>query len=203
MTHDTNAFGGKNPHGQYVPMTDVEMEVLQRLAQEGEFSVVVKGWDPIQNFVLVPHAAIAMVSPERPVAPHSLMCFGDKRISFCFSLVFAEQRSLWYFDIEVWAKGICFRSQRMQAQVGGRPLFVPQGGLYTRILDIAIEMIDPEVIKTIKPAAVGLTTRHGNMHLDTHHQRLLRLTQEGERSVREEAKQEAISSTVAANKESR
>ena len=48
----TNVFGGKNPHGMYVPMTDEELEVLVRVAEAKEFKLVIKDWGHITGFTL-------------------------------------------------------------------------------------------------------------------------------------------------------
>ena len=70
-------------------------------------------------------------------------------------------------------------------------------------LDVAIDQIDPAVVKAIKPGAVGLTTRHGNMYLDGERRDLLARVQEGERAVREESVREAAEATAKAEHRSR
>jgi hypothetical protein len=205
MTGNQNPFGGKNPHGMYVPLTDVEMEVLLRLAQEGEFKLVVKGWKEFTNFILVPYSTVRMIDPSQPIAPHSLVTFGDKRISFYFSIVVPDNDSVprknFYFDMEVWAKGFLLFSQRMPTQIGGEPIAIFDRAFWNLALDVALDMIDPAIVKAIKPATVGLTTRQGNMHLDTSHQKMLHMLKLGEKSVRDESKQEAAVVTNKAKKD--
>lgn len=205
MNNNQNPFGGKNPHGMYVPLTDVEMEVLLRLAQEGEFKLVVKGWKEIDNFILVPSSTIRMIDPSQPIAPHSLVTFGDKRISFYFSIQVQDNdtvpRKNFYFDMEVWAKGFLLFSQRMPTQIGGEPIAIYERAFWNLALDVALDRIDPAIVKAIKPATVGLTTRHGNMHLDTNHQKLLHSVRTGEKAVRDESMQEAVAATQKSKKD--
>jgi hypothetical protein len=204
MTGNQNPFGGKNPHGMYVPLTDVEQEVLLRLAQEGEYKLVVKGWQEFDNFILVPYAVVRMIDPSLPISPHSLVTFGDKRISFYFSITVPDNdtipRKNYFFDIEVWAKGFKLFSQRMPTEVGGEPIPIFSRAFWNIALDVALDMIDPAIVKAIKPAAVGLTTRHGNMHLDTSHQKLLHTVQMGEKTVRDDSKKEAATVTEKSKK---
>lgn len=196
MTNEKNPFGGKNPHGMYVPMTDDELEVLARLACEGAFKIVVVGWGYVENFLPGRY-------DEREWGPASspkpLVVFGDMRISFYFRLNFAAPevpQPNWFFDMEVHAKGHVLFRQRMSTEIGGRPIQVVAGSYLDLALDVAVERIDPAIVKEIKPGAIGLTTRHGNMHLDLHQQRLLALLTVGQRDVRLATAKEARDATV-------
>jgi hypothetical protein len=201
MTKDTNPFGGKNPHGMYVPLTDDEMEVLERLALAQEFKVVVKDWGRIENFQL------GRYSPET-WAGKPLVTFGDKRLSFYFNMNFTAPlvpQPNWYFDMEVWALGYKLfpglptnenpYPGRLATEVGGNPIQIAAGMSLAMALDVGLDKIDPAIVKEVKPKAIGLTTRHGNMHLDTHHQRLLGQLRAGEAKVRKIIKQEAVEAT--------
>jgi hypothetical protein len=84
----------------------------------------------------------------------------------------------------------------MPTEHAGKPIQVAAGVDLDLALDIAIDKINPAVVKEIMPKAIGLTTRHGNMHLDGHHQRLLASTQQGERLVREVSAAEAAVATA-------
>jgi hypothetical protein len=191
--NNRNPFGGKNPHGMYVPLTDTELEALARLAEAGEFKVVVKNWGEIIGF------RRGRYVPEIWHAnPIPLVVFGDKRISFYFRMSLnapAVPQPNWYFDMEVWALGHKLFSQRMPTEHAGKPIQVAAGVDLDLALDLALDKIDPAIVKQIMPKAIGLTTRHGNMRLDLHQQRLLAKTQQGERLVREVSASEARAAT--------
>lgn len=186
-----NPFGGKNPHGMYVPLTDDELEVLERLALAGEFKLVIKDWGHVTGF------ALQRFDPAT-WRGNPIVTFGDKRISFYFRLDFdapVVPQPNWYFDVEVWAMGHRLFAQRMPTETNGQPLQVAAGLFVALALDVALDRIDPRIVKEIKPKAVGLTTRHGNMHLDGRRRRLLAQTQAGERRVRELSAKEAARAT--------
>lgn len=199
MNPKRNPFGGKNPHGMYVPITDDELEVLERLAIAGEFKVVIREWGYVDGFL--PGRYDPATYRGQP-----LVLFGDKRITFFFRLNFtapAIPQPVWYFDMEVWALG--FRlfpgtgrdpnepfPGRLSTETNGQPLQVAAGLFIDLALDVALDKIDPAVVKTVKPKAIGLTSKVGNMHLDTHHQRLLASLRAGEQVVREMSVREAV-----------
>lgn len=191
---ERNPFGGKNPHGMYVPLTDTELEVLARLAEAGEFHVVVKEWGNITGFMR------GRYDPNTwHLNPAPLIVFGDKRLSFYFRMSLsapALPQENWFFDMEVWALGFKFFSQRMATESGGRPIQVAAGMDIDLALDIGIDQIDSQIVKTVMPRAVGLTTRHGNMHLNLQKQRLLAHTQAGEKMIRKLSAREAVTATV-------
>lgn len=206
MSDKRNPFGGKNPHGMYVPMTDEEIEVLYRIAEAGEFKVVIKGegqngesveWGYVTGFKVGHYPG-----PDQYFG-QSIVTIGDKRISFIFRMNFtapALPQPNWFFDMEVHAMGHVFFRQRFPTQNGGNPIQVVAGMFHDFALDVAIDQIDPKIVKEIKPKAVGLTTRHGNMHLDRERQRLLAKTQAGERQIRKITKAEAADATAKKNK---
>jgi hypothetical protein len=186
-----NPFGGKNPHGMYVPLTDDELEVIERIAQAGEFKVVIKGWGHVTGFV--PGRYDPATYQGQPI-----VSFGDKNIHFYFRLNYsapALPQPNWFFDMEVWALGHVLFRQRMPTEHGGKPIQIVAGVFHDLALDVGLDKIDPGIVKEIKPRAIGLTTRHGNMHLDLHHQRLLAQTRAGERSVREMSAADAKKAT--------
>jgi hypothetical protein len=187
----------------YVPLTDDELEVLERLALAGEFKVVVKDWGHVTGF------APGRYDP-RTFQGQPIVAFGDKRISFYFRMNFTAPvvpQPCWYFDMEVWALGVRLfpgrrRDERepfpgrLPTETNGHPIQIAAGVFLDLALDVALDRIDPAVVKAVKPKASGLTTRHGNMHLDTHRQRLLAETQAGERMVREVSAHEAAVATA-------
>lgn len=177
MTDKTNPFGGKNPHGMYVPITDDEMEVLERLAQAEEFRIVIKDWGYVDKLKIV---------------------FGDKNAHFYFTMHFnapVVPQPNWYFDIELWAKGHKLFAQRMPTQTGGKPIEIVAGLELQLCLDISLDQIDPKIVKEIKPGSIGLTSRHGNMHLDSENKRILSDLQNSEARVRKMSEQEATKAT--------
>lgn len=195
---ERNPFGGKNPHGMYVPLTDIELEALARLADAGEFKVVVKNWGELVGF------RRGRYVPELWHAnPVPMVVFGDKRLSFYFRMSLnapAVPQPNWYFDMEVWALGHKLFSQRMPTEHAGNPIQVAAGVDLDLALDIALDKIDSQIIKQIMPKTIGLTSRHGNMHLDAHKQRLLAKTYQGEQLVREISAAEAAAATAAEKK---
>lgn len=174
-------------------MTETELEVLDRLAHAGEFYVVIRDWGVVKHFLPGHFDAATWLANPTP-----LVVFGDKRISFYFRMSLmapAIPQPNWYFDMEVWAMGTKLFSQRMPTEYGGKPIEVAAGLDFDWALDVAIDKIDPNFIKQIKPGAIGLTSRQDNMHLDTHHQRLLHFTQDGEKKMREEDARRALATT--------
>jgi len=188
---NTNPFGGKNKNGMYVPMTDDEMEVLSRVATAGEFNLHIKDWGRITGFKL------GRFHPETWQG-NPLVVFGDKRISFYFVMNFTAPivpQPNWFFDCEVWALGRLMTKHRLPTEQGGKPINIVAGQTMALALDIAIDQINPNFVKKVKPQAIGLTTRHGNMKLDLATQKLLHQTQEGEARVRSLTQQEAVRAT--------
>jgi hypothetical protein len=196
---ESNPFGGKNKHGMYVPMSDDEMEVLARLAEAKEFKLVIKDWGHVTGF-----------SWERfnegTWTGLPIVTFGDKRISFYWMMNFEAPvvpQPNWFFDVEVWAMGRLMFRKRLPTELNGKPINIVAGQTMALALDVAIDTISVEFIKEVKPKMIGLTSRHGNMHLDLAHQRLLKQTQDGERLVRSVTEQEAIIATAKMKKVTR
>jgi len=196
-----NPFGGKNPHGMYVPMTPEEIEVLHRLAEAGEFKVVIKGdadkgksveWGYVTGFKIGKY-----LGPEH-YAGQSIVTIGDKRITFFFRMNFTAPvlpQPNWFFDMEVHALGHLFFRQRFPTANNGHPIQVCAGMFHDFALDVAVDQINPKIVKLVKPKTIGLTTRHGNMHLDSQHRKLLAQTQAGERQIRKVTDEDAKKAT--------
>lgn len=206
MTDKRNPFGGKNPHGMYVPMTDEEVEVLYRIAEAGEFKILIKGegqkGEPVEWGYVTGFKVGKYMGPETYVG-QSIVTIGDKRITFIFRMNFNAPvlpQPNWFFDMEVHALGHLFFAKRFPTANGGNPIQICAGMFHDFALDVAVDQIDPAIVKQVKPKTIGLTTRHGNMHLDTHHQRLLAQTQVGEQTVRKITAAEASKATVDKNK---
>jgi len=149
MSNETNPFGGKNPNGLYIPMTPDEMEVLERLRDDHGFRIEIKDWGWVDD----------------PV-----MLFGDKRVSFQFTLAFTAPdfpMPVHSLEMTLLTKtGIhLFGPKVYPTIVEGHPIVVSTGVTIQMALDVAIDEIDTKLVKMIKPGAFGLTTRQGNLHL--------------------------------------
>lgn len=157
MNDGRNMFGGKNPHGLYVPMTEDEQEVLERLAGEG-LVLIIHGW--------------ARLDKPR-------FSFGDLRAAIGpFTLDFTYPPApvtLHYLDLELQrTNGQTIVRERLPVEP---PVQVCAGVSIELQWDIAIDHMDPEFVRSVKPGAIGLTsfrqdkdtgerTEIGNMHLD-------------------------------------
>lgn len=176
---DKNPFGGKNPAGLYVPMTDDEQEVLERLRDDHGFRIMITDWGYVDN-------------PS--------MVFGDKRVSFEFQMTFRAPdvaipvRS---FEMSLWTlTGIfLFGPRTYPTIVHGEPLYVHTGLSLGLALDIAIDEISPHLMRMVKPGTIGLTTYHGNMHLTDVQQKILHDMRAMEAKVRAEDAKRAILAT--------
>jgi len=201
MSEQRNPFGGKNPHGMYVPMSEDEMEVLYRLAEADAYKVVVKGegqkgqsveWGYITGFKLGKY-----LGPDTYFG-QPIVTIGDKRVTFIFRMNFnapALPQPNWFFDLEVRALGHLLFSQRFPTANNGQPIQVCAGLFHDFALDVAIDQIDPKIVKEIKPKAYGLTTRQGNMRLDSARRKLLAQTKAGEKVIREITREDAVKVT--------
>lgn len=139
---DKNLFGGANPNGVYVPMTETEQEVLDRLVQSQDLEIDIKGWGVVRN----PWAS-----------------FGDHRIGLQWELVFNKPPiPVYYFDLElrVASSQLILMKKRYPTTFNGQPKLIGSGqGPIQFNWDIAIDHMSPELVKAIMPGAIGLTTR--------------------------------------------
>lgn len=181
MSKETNSFGGKNPHGSYVPMSEDEQEVIARLVESKDYEVIIHGWATLH-------------------APK--MIFGDLRVAIPFRLTFSGipfPRPLYYLDLELRTKKDCLTlvRQRQPLISGGQPLQIAEGVSVELVWDIAIHHMDPKIVKILKPGATGLTSRRqdkdtgdmtaqGNMKLNERQKRLLHTIETGFAQVRAE-----------------
>lgn len=188
-----NAFGGKNPVGLYVPMSDDEQEVLHRLKESKDLELVVHGWGTIPNPVMV---------------------VGDHRVRIDFTMFFKGllvSQPLHYLDLELkLGSGMSIYRNRLPIpQYGGQPYMVTEGDELQFQWDIAISHMDPEFVRAIKPGATGLTslrqdkdtremTSEGNMRLDDGKRKLLRKLEAGQASLQEMDRAAAVRASVAA-----
>jgi hypothetical protein len=192
---EKNAFGGANPHGLYVPLTETEQEVLSRLVEGDDLEVVLHGWGILH-------------SPR--------IMFGDFRISIYLQVTFdapAVPMPTYFLDLELRTRaGLTLFKQRQPTVYNGQPLQVAAGVTVEMVWDIALHHIDPAIVKAIKPGAIGLTSRRldketgeatfkGNMRLNSEQKNLLRRMEEGNRKIRAEDVRKAVKVTKDAGHE--
>lgn len=142
--HDKNIFGGANPNGVYVPLTEIEREVMDRLVQSQDIEVEIKGWGVIHN---------------------PWIRFGDHRVGVEWELVFNKPETpipVYYFDLElrVASTKMVLLRKRYPTTLDGKPKLIGagQGGTLFK-WDIAIDHMSPALVKAIVPGAIGLTSR--------------------------------------------
>lgn len=179
MSQKTNPLGGKNPNSLYAPITETEQEVLQRLVESDALEVHVLEWG---------------------VANKPEITFGDLRVSIKFTINFDKPEFFMpvaYLDLELRTRAgqLVFGPRRYPTVTAGETLMVKAGMFLDYSWDIAIQEMDPDFVKSIKPGASGLTTRRGNMNLSFEEQRLLGIADEGAKRVRDLNEQEALEAT--------
>lgn len=173
-----NAFGGGNTNSLYTPMSETEQEVVARLVEIGALRVHIVGW----GFVSKPRVT-----------------FGDLRVAIAFRMDFSKPEvpmPVSHFDLELRLEdGRLLYKERQSAVYNGQPLQIAAGVYLDMVWDIAIRYMDPELVKSIKPGATGLTSRMldrdtgvetllGNMTLTPENKDLLVKLRRGEASVR-------------------
>ena len=177
-----NAFGGGNNKSLYTPMSEVEQEVVARLIESGSLRVNIVGWGHV----------------SRP-----RVTFGDLRVSVAFRLEFDRPEvpmPVTHFDLELRTEdGRLLYKERQSAEYNGQPLQIAAGVYLDMIWDIAIRHMDPKLVKSIMPKAIGLTSRlidkdtgaatlTGNMALNDETKALLIKLRKGETTVRRKGK---------------
>lgn len=170
---DKNPFGGGNARSLYVPMSETEQEVLERLVERDDLMVVVHGWGLVHK---------------------PLVKFGDLRLSLTLHLEFDRPpppgQPVHWFDLELKTRaGLrLFGPDRLPTIYNGQPLQVSAGMTLDMVWDIAIQAIPPELVKIIKPHAIGLTSAEGNRKLTGEQDKLFKLVRAGEAKVREDTR---------------
>ena len=177
-----NTFGGKAAKSLYVPMSETEQEVISRLVESDDLVVNVAGW------------AIG-VQPK--------VTFGDFRVSLAFRLDFDRPQvphPNYYFDLELRTRGgLLLYKERQATMYGGKPIDIAAGMFLDLVWDIAVEQMDPKLIRMLKPKERGLTNRIGNMKLTPDQKKLLNKVRQGENSVRELNANLAAKATILAD----
>ena len=187
-----NTFGGKNPNSLYVPMSEVEQEVISRLVESGDLRIIVK-------------TSNLSVKHQKVIQP--FVRFGDLRLELKFRLDFtapAVPSPIHFIDLELkTGAGILLFKERQNTMQGGNPIQVAEGVFIDLAWDIAIMNIDPKIVKKIKPKAVGLTSRFtdkdtgaltlfGNNEFTPQQKTLLVKLREGESQARKVNKERVL-----------
>lgn len=187
---DRNSFNGKNPHGLYVPMSDDEQDALERMVSSKDLELVIHGWGILQN-------------PR--------IQFGDFRVRIDFRLDFNAPEhpiNVHFFDLELKVRGtqITLFKKRMPIMVNGQPIQV-QAGMYLEMAwDIAIDHMDPKLVKMYLPGLRGKTSSRldkdtgertllGNMNLNSRKKWELQILEQQAAKVRKDDVAAAIDAT--------
>lgn len=195
---DTNPFGGKNPLGLYVPMSDDEQEVLFRLVAEENIVLIIHGWGTL----------------ERPRVQ-----FGDHRVRIDFRLTFNRPEKpmpVHWFDLELKTRkeNYSLFRKRMAVSPDGSPIPIQAGMFLDMTWDIAVDRMDPALVKALKPGAFGLTslrtdpvtgerTAAGNMKVDERRRRMLRVLEGGSAAVQAEDARQLLAAIKASGRETK
>lgn len=172
-----NIFGGKNPHGLYVPMSEDEQETLSRLI-EGDYLEM-----GIEN------------GPFKIV--NTKFILGDLRLGIrfqleCPELIVNQVLSSLQLKLNI-RNGKTLFSEEKEIT----PQVILQNGMILSFQwDIALHSISSDIVKEIKPGSIGLTsrrqdkdtremTREGNMKLSSFQKKLLSHVEEGSARIRE------------------
>lgn len=183
MATDKNPFGGGNPRSLYVPMSEDEQEIIHRLVDSQTLEIIIHPWGL--------HTKPTWVG------------VGDKRVAIKFPITFTRPTDpvpAKSVDLELLGMGISLlRKPYPTIMPDGSPLLVGAGLCLELQWDIAIDHIDPKIVKALKPGAHGLTSRRidkdsgkrtmeGNMYLDPEKKNLLHFVEKGEkRSLKDDA----------------
>jgi hypothetical protein len=179
MSSDKNMFGGGNPNSLYMPMSETEQEVLERLVEEGRLEVHIKKWGVINKLRVK---------------------FGDLRVSIPIKITFNAPDvhiPVYYFDLQLRRSGddyVIFE-KRYDITQGGQPIMVGSGVEVEMVWDIAIQEMDPKFVKRIKSQELGLTTRVGNTKMSGKKEEIYHAMRQGEKQVRDEDAVKVIDSS--------
>jgi hypothetical protein len=185
VNQDQNPFGGGNARSLYVPMSDLEQEALTRLVESGDLYVLVLGWGVVHKPRII---------------------YGDMRVSIQFRLGFDRPDvpiPVSGFDLELrTGTGLLLFKKWMKTEYDNKPIPCGAGIFYDVAWDIAIESMDPRLVKAIVPGAVGLTSRvfdkdtgdttlTGNMQVSSTQRQMLAALRKGEAAVRADDAQQS------------
>jgi|TARA_R110000824_G_scaffold63518_12_gene166986 hypothetical protein len=129
-------------------MSDIEREVVSRLVDAGDLEVHIKGWGVVHQ----PRVII-----------------GDLRIGIHFRMDFDKPEApvpVHYFDMELkTGSGLKLFGERQSILYNNRPVQIAAGLFFDMVWEIAVNAMDPKIVKMIKPGARGLTS--SNFDKDT------------------------------------
>lgn len=165
---ETNPFGGGNANSIYVPMSLDEQEVLDRLVTTNDLVVNVLGW--------------GIVNQPR-------VTFGDLRLQIkwrqTFDLSDGKPRKIKALDLELRTRaGALLFKERQSTTYGNEGVMVFDTSFLDLVWDIAIQKIDPEFVKAVKPGAIGLTTAEGNRKMRAEERLALSILRQRESGIR-------------------
>ncbi len=163
-------LGAANPNGLYVPMSPTEMETLSRLWETGSYVLREStfGELPILDVII-----------------------GDKRLALDFQLgpdcfePFEAPTPVRALDLTLSALDRLLISKKLLISIEGNPLLVCKGVHHVLRFDIAIDKINPELIREVIPKLQGLTSRIGNTKHTSHEMRLIQSIEKGKQLIRE------------------
>ena len=185
----TNIFGGKNAHGLYVPMSEDEQEVVQRLVDADDLELIIHGWGKLDK-------------------PRFLV--GDHRVAVQFRMTFSRPSvpmPVWFFDLELRTRtGVTLVKERLPSVYGGKPVEVCAGMFLEMQWDIAMHSMDTRLVKMLKPGARGFTSRRqdkdtgemtaaGNMKLDAEQRQVLAALEAAQAANRAEDVRKVVDAT--------
>ena len=139
---ERNMFGGGNPNSLYTPMSEDEQEVVSRLVAARDLDVIIVGWGVIRNVQA---------------------SFGDLRLDIPIQITFNRPEvpmMVSHFDLELrTGSGLLLFRERQSSEYDGKPIAVGTGTSLSMVWHIAIQAMDPKIVKELKPGARGLTSR--------------------------------------------
>jgi hypothetical protein len=174
MSQDKNIFGGGNPNSLYIPLSEIEQEVISRLVESDDLEVHLVDWGVVHQ-------------PR--------ITFGDLRIQIRMGITFSKPEVpmyVPYFDMELRTHaGQVLYKERQSTVYGGNPIQIAAGVFLDMVWDIALQNLDPKLVRSVIPGATGYTSRLqdkdtkditlvGNMNLNSQEKKLLRHIREGE-----------------------
>lgn len=172
-----NLFGG-NPNSLYFPMSETEQEALSRILNAGGLKVHIQAQGPLG------HIDGTVDSPR--------IRHGDARIQIPLDIVFTSPDihiPIYNFELTlVREDGRVLFKQTQPALYRGQPTMVGTGVRLEMIWDFTVTQINPELVKEVKPGAVGLTSRVGNTHFDAETDQVLHHLREQEALTRADTK---------------
>lgn len=172
-----NLFGGLNPKGLYVPMSDLEQEALHRLRDSQDLKLVIVGWGEIE-------------CPKMVIGDHRIRL--DFRITFKGLPIAQPVRSL-KLELRTGANELLFTEEH-STMYDNKPLMVHEGLYVDMQWDIAIKHMNPELVKRLT-GALGLTSRRqdkdtkdftpeGNMQLSYAQRKAIQDLEKAEKKVK-------------------